>query len=54
MHVRARRVRLYTINAADWTDRYPRVVEDAARLKGDAVLDCEVIYQDAHGRALRA
>jgi bifunctional non-homologous end joining protein LigD len=51
VHVRVGRVRLYTMNGADWTDRYPRIVEDAARLKGDAVLDCEVICQDPHGRA---
>ena len=32
VHVRAGRVRLYTMNAADWTERYPRIVEEAARL----------------------
>ena len=31
VHVRGGRVRLYTMNAADWTERYPRIVEDAAR-----------------------
>src|SRR3954470_3023235 len=36
VHVRAGRVRLYTMNAADWTERYPRIVEEAARLKRDA------------------
>jgi bifunctional non-homologous end joining protein LigD len=51
VHVRAGRVRLYTMNAADWTDRYPRIVEEAARLKREAVLDCEVVCQDEHGRA---
>ncbi len=51
VHVRAGRVRLDTLNAADWTERYPRIVEEAARLKRDAVLDCEVICQDEHGRA---
>jgi bifunctional non-homologous end joining protein LigD len=50
-HVRAGRVRLYSMNAADWTERYPLIVEAAARLKRDAVLDCEVICQDEHGRA---
>jgi ATP-dependent DNA ligase len=45
VHVRGGRVRLYTMNAADWTERYPRIVEDAARLKRDAVLDCEVIWR---------
>jgi bifunctional non-homologous end joining protein LigD len=51
VHVRGGRVRLYTMNAADWTERYPRIVEDAARLKRDAVLDCEVICTDENGRA---
>jgi bifunctional non-homologous end joining protein LigD len=48
--VRAGRVRLYTMNAADWTERYARIVEEAARLKRDAILDCEVICTDEHGR----
>jgi bifunctional non-homologous end joining protein LigD len=51
VHVRAGRVRLFTMNAADWTDRYPRIVEEAARLKRDAVLDCEVICQGEDGPA---
>jgi bifunctional non-homologous end joining protein LigD len=51
VHVRASRVRLYTMNAADWTERFPRVVEEAARLKRNAVLDCEVICSDENGRA---
>ncbi len=36
---------------ADWTERYPRIVEEAARLNRDTVLDCEVICSDEHGRA---
>jgi bifunctional non-homologous end joining protein LigD len=51
VHIRAGRVRLYTLNAADWTERYPRIVEEAAGLKRDAVLDCEVICTDENGRA---
>jgi bifunctional non-homologous end joining protein LigD len=39
------------MNAADWTERYPRIVEEAARLKRDALLDCEVICTDESGRA---
>ena len=39
-------MRLYTMNAADWTERYPRMVEEAARLRRDAVLDCGVICTD--------
>jgi len=51
VHIRAGRVRLYTMNGADWTERYPRIVEEAARLKRDAILDCEVICTDEHGKA---
>jgi bifunctional non-homologous end joining protein LigD len=51
VHVRAGRVRLYTMNAADWTERYPLIVEAASRLKRDAVFDCEVICPDEYGRA---
>jgi ATP-dependent DNA ligase len=29
IHVRDGRVRLYTINGNNWTDRYPRIVEEA-------------------------
>jgi bifunctional non-homologous end joining protein LigD len=48
---RAGRVRLYTMNAADWTERYPLIVEAASRLKRHAVFDCEVICPDEYGRA---
>jgi hypothetical protein len=34
IHVRDGRMRLYTMNAADWTARYPRIVEQAARIRG--------------------
>jgi bifunctional non-homologous end joining protein LigD len=53
VHVRNGRVRLYTMNAADWTEPYPLIVEEAARLKTDAVLDCQVICQDQDGRKVR-
>jgi bifunctional non-homologous end joining protein LigD len=43
VHVRDGRVRLYTVNAADWSDRYPLVVEEAARIKGGAIIDAEVV-----------
>ena len=51
VHVRGGRVRLFTMNAADWTERYPRIVAEAARLNRDAVLDCEVICTDESGRS---
>jgi bifunctional non-homologous end joining protein LigD len=34
VHIRAGRVRLYRMNEADWTERYSRIVQEAARLKG--------------------
>ena len=33
IHVRNGRVRLFTMNGADWSKRYPRIVEEAARIK---------------------
>jgi bifunctional non-homologous end joining protein LigD len=51
IHVRGGRVRLYTMNAADWTKRYPRIVEHAARIKGSAIIDAEVVWLDADGVA---
>jgi bifunctional non-homologous end joining protein LigD len=50
VRIRAARVPPYTMNVADWTERYPRIVEDAARLKQDAGLYREVICEDEHGR----
>jgi hypothetical protein len=32
------------MNGADWSKRYPRIVEEAARIKGSAVMDAEVVY----------
>ena len=34
IHVRNGRVRLYTMNGANWTDRYSCIIEEAARIKG--------------------
>ena len=48
IHVRDGRARLFTMNGHNWTDRYPRIVEEAARIKG-AVLDAEVVYLDENG-----
>ena len=40
----------YTRNGFDWTDRYPRIVEAAAKLRcKSAILDGEVIVQDRRG-----
>ena len=43
IHVRDGRVRLFTMNGADWSKRYPRIVEEAARIKVNAVMDAEVV-----------
>jgi bifunctional non-homologous end joining protein LigD len=43
IHVRDGRVRLFTMNGNDWTKRYPRIVEEAACINGDAILDAEVV-----------
>jgi bifunctional non-homologous end joining protein LigD len=49
IHVRDGRVRLYTMNGAEWSKRYLRVVEAAARIKGSAVMDAEVVCLDEKG-----
>src|SRR5262249_48825154 len=51
IHVRDGRVRLYTRNGADWTKRYPRILKEAARLKGTAIIDAEVVYLTGEGMA---
>jgi bifunctional non-homologous end joining protein LigD len=51
IHVRDGRVRLYTMNGADWTARYPRIVEEAKRITGTAVLDAEVVCLNKDGAA---
>jgi ATP-dependent DNA ligase len=37
------------MNGANWTDRYPLIVEDAARLNVSAIMDAEVICTDGNG-----
>jgi ATP-dependent DNA ligase len=39
------------MNAADWTKRYPGIIEQAARIKGSAIIDAEVVWLDADGVA---
>ena len=46
IHVRDGRVKLYTRNGADWSKRYPRIVEEAARIKSNAIIDAEVVCLD--------
>jgi bifunctional non-homologous end joining protein LigD len=52
IHVRDGRVRLYTINGADWSKRYPLIVRDAARIEGSATIDAEVVWLDSEGMAV--
>jgi bifunctional non-homologous end joining protein LigD len=52
IHVRDGRVRLYTINGADWSKRYPLIVRDAARIEGSAIIDAEVVWLDQEGMAV--
>jgi bifunctional non-homologous end joining protein LigD len=51
IHVRDGRVRLYTMNGADWSKRYPLIIRDAGRIKGSAILDAEAVWLDANGMA---
>jgi bifunctional non-homologous end joining protein LigD len=47
IHVRDEHVRLYTMNGSDWTKRYPRIVEEAARLRAPLIIDAEVVHLSA-------
>ncbi len=51
IHVRDGRVRLYTMNANDWTARYPLIVQEAGRIKGSAILDAEAVCLSKDGTA---
>src|SRR5262245_59714249 len=43
IHVRDGRVRLFTMNGADWSKRYPLIVEEAGHIKGNAIMDAEIV-----------
>ncbi len=50
IHARKGRVRLYTMTGVDWTDRYPWIVQDVARLNIDhAILDAECCCDGENG-----
>ncbi|MGX7953569.1 non-homologous end-joining DNA ligase [Tsuneonella sp. HG249] len=52
IHVSGGRVRAYTRNAHDWTERYGPVVRAVGELRcSSAILDGEVIVQDDQGRS---
>jgi hypothetical protein len=37
------------MNGANWSDRYPLIIEAAVRIKGAAILDAEVVCLDEEG-----
>jgi len=39
------------MNGSNWTDRYPRIIEEAVRIQGSAILDAEVVCLDDKGVA---
>ena len=45
-------MRLYTINGANWSKRYPLIVRDAGRIDGCAIIDAEVVWLDSNGMAV--
>jgi bifunctional non-homologous end joining protein LigD len=49
IHVRDGRVN--TITGADWSKRYPPIVEAAAKINGNAIVDAEVVWLDSDGVA---
>jgi bifunctional non-homologous end joining protein LigD len=49
IHIRDGRIRLYTINGYDWSNRYPLIVEEATRINVTAIIDAEVICTDGKG-----
>jgi ATP-dependent DNA ligase len=51
IHVRDGRVRLYTMNGADWSKRYPLTIDAAGRIEGSAIFDAEVVWLDSDGVA---
>ncbi|MGC2013264.1 MAG: DNA ligase, partial [Pseudolabrys sp.] len=39
------------MNGNDWTKRYPRIAEEAARLREPLIIDAEVVHLSAEGVA---
>jgi ATP-dependent DNA ligase len=39
------------MNGADWSKRYPLIIQDASRIKGSAILDAEAVWLDPNGMA---
>ena len=52
VHREGKRVRLFTRNGHDWTDRYPLIVEAALRVRiGSFVMDGEAVLLGVDGRS---
>src|SRR6476659_7779476 len=52
VHREGKRVRLFTRNGHDWSDRYPRIVEAALRIRiSSFVLDGEAVLLGVDGRS---
>ena len=52
VHREGKRVRLFTRNGHDWSDRYPLIVEAALRIRiGSFVLDGEAVLLGVDGRS---
>src|SRR5262249_14048548 len=49
IHMRRGVVRLYTMNGADWTSRYPLIVRQTLSLHGNLIIDAEVVCLDKNG-----
>jgi ATP-dependent DNA ligase len=49
IHVTSAGVKLYTMTGYDWTDRYPLIVEAAAKIKGTAIIDAEAVVAHRDG-----
>ena len=49
IHVRDGRVRLFTMNGADWSKRHPQIVRAASRIQSAAIIDAEVVWLDLDG-----
>jgi len=49
IHMRNGVMRLYTMNGANWTARYPLIVSQTLSLYGNLIIDAEVVCLDKNG-----
>jgi len=52
IHVCDGRVHLYAKNRADWSRRYPLIVEAARKLSSSVILDVGVVWLDSKGTSI--